>query len=98
MRSLNKTSIHPGVASFGQCKRRNHTGLALCFLALAAVTPAADAAVIGYHDLSDPVKTLGWVCQTDAAAPVRVQLFADTASGRKLLDTQVADKRRDDLA
>ena len=66
-------------------------------LALASVT-AARAATLGYHDLSDPVKTLGWVCLSDSAAPVRVHLFADTPGGRKLLDIQLADKRRDDLA
>ena len=59
---------------------------------------SAGAAVIGFHDSSDPVKTLGWVCQTDSATPVKVSMVADTVTGPKLLDTQLADKRRDDLA
>lgn len=58
---------------------------------------SARAAVIGYHDLSDSVKTAGWVCQTDSAAAVRVYLYAETPAGLKLLDSQWANKRREDL-
>jgi len=71
-----------------------------CWLipAVCGVSFSATSAVIGFHDSSDPVKTLGWVCRTDDATPLRVSMYADTPGGRKLLDTQIADKRRDDLA
>lgn len=58
---------------------------------------AARAAVFGYHDVSDPVKTAGWACEPGSAAPVRVHLYAQTGAGLKLLDSQWADRRRDDL-
>ncbi|MEO8135316.1 MAG: hypothetical protein ABI831_15195 [Betaproteobacteria bacterium] len=53
--------------------------------------------IIGFHDRSDPVKTLGWACSTSDAAPVRVHLYAEVGGALKLLDSQLADKRRDDL-
>jgi hypothetical protein len=59
---------------------------------------SANAAVIGFHDSSDPVKTLGWVCQTNDVKPVTVSMYAITDSGARLLDSQVANKRRDDLS
>ena len=55
------------------------------------------AVVIGYHDVSDSVKTAGWVCDTAGASPLRVHLYAQTATGLKLLDSQWADRRRGDL-
>jgi hypothetical protein len=58
---------------------------------------AAWTEVISYHDVSDPVKTAGWACDTDSAASVRVHLYAQTAAGLKLLDSQWADKYRGDL-
>lgn len=74
-------------------------GWAAATAAMAALASSASAAaIVGFHDVSDPVKTMGWVCSTGDAAPVKVSLYADTLAGSKLLDTQVADKRRDDLA
>ena len=37
---------------------------------------AAWTAVIGYHDVSDPVKISGWVCDTGSVSPLRVHLRA----------------------
>jgi hypothetical protein len=65
--------------------------------AFAAITPA-HSVTLGFHDVSDAVKTLGWACSTTEAAPVRVNLYAEVDGVLKLLDTQLADKRRDDLA
>lgn len=70
---------------------------AVCTASLLLWCSAARAAVIGYHDVSDPVKTAGWACVTDSTAPVRVRLYAQTATGLKLLDSQWADKHRSDL-
>lgn len=70
--------------------------LAGAFAAAIASAPAAGA-ILGFHDVSDPVKTLGWACNPAAAAPVRVLLYAEVDGALTLLDTQLADKRRDDL-
>lgn len=66
-------------------------------VALQVVMSPASAAMLGFHDASDPVKTLGWACATTLAPPVRVNLYAEVDGELKLLDTQLADKRRDDL-
>ena len=57
----------------------------------------SDAAVIGFHDISDPVKTSGWACRPGAAAPVRVHLFARVDGILRHVDSQLADHRRGDL-
>ncbi len=75
---------------------RTLSALMLAGLALVAAE-SADGAIIGYHDSSDPVKTLGWACDSSNASPVRVNLYAESESGRTLIDSQLADKRRDDL-
>ena len=64
---------------------------------LALHITAGAATTIGFHDASDPVKTIGWACATDAATPVRVHLYAEVDGAMKHLDSQLADKRRDDL-
>lgn len=66
--------------------------------ALPFAVTSASATILGFHDVSDPVKTLGWACFTTDATPVRVHLYAEVDGALKLLDTQLADKRRDDLA
>lgn len=66
--------------------------------ALPFAVTSASATILGFHDISDPLKTLGWACSTTDATPVRVQLYAEVDGALKLLDTQLADKRRDDLA
>jgi len=71
--------------------------LATALLVGLASAPAA-AAVIGYHDASDPVKTIGWACSTDGADAVRVRLSVDTPAGPVLLASMPANERRDDLA
>lgn len=70
---------------------------AVCAVSMLLWCSAVRAAVIGYHDVSDPVKTAGWACDTNGVAPVRVHLYVQTAAGLKLLDSQWADKRRGDL-
>jgi hypothetical protein len=67
-------------------------------IALPFAAFSASAAILGFHDVSDPVKTLGWACSTTDSTPVRVHLYADAGGALKPLDTQLADKRRDDLA
>jgi hypothetical protein len=43
--------------------------------ALSSFVPvAALGAIIGFHDVSDPVKSAGWACDPAATAPVRVHL------------------------
>lgn len=69
----------------------------VCVVAMLGLFRAAEAAVIGYHDISDPVKSAGWACATDSPKPIRVHLYAQTSSGMKRLDSQWADQRRDDL-
>ena len=69
----------------------------VCLAALLGAFRSADAAIIGFHDISDPVKSAGWACATDSPKPVRVHLYAQTAAGMKILDSQWADQRRDDL-
>ena len=76
--------------------RRNWLRLAALVSAFAVTS--ASAAILGFHDISDPLKTLGWACSTTDATPVRVHLYAEVDGALKLLDTQLADKRRDDLA
>ena len=72
--------------------------LSLALLLGLGCAVSAPAAIIGYHDLSDPVKTLGWVCETSNAKAITVAMYVDMPVGRKLITTQVADKRRDDLS
>jgi hypothetical protein len=62
-----------------------------------AATNGLAAPIIGYHEASDPVKTIGWACSTDGAAPVRIHLFAEFAGTRTLIATHLADERRDDV-
>jgi hypothetical protein len=94
----NREPLRTGSVPGGSAPRR-----AACPIASAGAAAvllfcgSARAAIIGNHDLSDPVKTAGWVCATESVAPVRVHLYAETPSGLTLLDSQWADKRRDDL-
>ncbi|MEO6435496.1 MAG: hypothetical protein ABIP55_07010, partial [Tepidisphaeraceae bacterium] len=67
------------------------------FVLFLAASPIAWAAIIGAHDYSDPVKTLGWACSDTSAEPVRVHLYAEVDGALWFLDSQLADKRRDDL-
>jgi len=89
------------------CGRRGRQGLRFlartssrvaAAAALCAAAAGAHAVVLGYHDVSDPVKTAGWVCDTANPAPLLVHLYAQTADGPKLIDSQWADKPRTDLA
>ena len=66
-------------------------------LAMTVGAASASAAIIGYHDRSDPVQTIGWACATDDPSPVRVRLSIDTPSGPQIIATRLADERRDDL-
>ena len=66
--------------------------------AIAACSGVATAATLGFHDSSDPAKSIGWACSTTGAVPVRVHLYADVDGALVRVDTQIADKRRDDLA
>ena len=66
-------------------------------LASALLHHTAVAITLGFHDTSDPVKTSGWACDTDSPAPVRVHLYADVDGRLVHLDSQLADRRRDDL-
>jgi len=66
-------------------------------LILLFASHAAGAALIGSHEVSDPVKTAGWVCDTGSPAPLRVHLYAQTAGGMRWIDSQLADQRRTDL-
>jgi hypothetical protein len=47
--------------------------------------------IIGFHDISDPVKTLGWACSTSDAPPVLVQLYAEVGGTLRLLDSQLVE-------
>ena len=83
--------------------RRRAASLALntAWVAVIAVTVLASApsiaAIIGFHDSSDSVKTIGWACSTSSADPVKVHLYVNNGGILKRLDSQLADKRRDDL-
>ena len=58
----------------------------------------ARAALVGYHDVSDPVKTSGWACKSEHGTAVRVHLYAKVGDVLRHVATEVADHRRDDLA
>lgn len=59
----------------------------------------ARAAIVGYHDISDPVKSSGWACRAGGgAAAVKVHLYAKIGDKLRHIASGVADQRRDDLA
>src|SRR6185369_13911730 len=58
----------------------------------------ATAALAGFHDASDAIKTSGWACKTGSAQPVRVHLFARVQGTLRHVDSQLADHVRTDLA
>jgi hypothetical protein len=55
------------------------------------------AAIVGFHDVSDAVKTSGWVCDTAGGPAVVVHLYADVQGGMRWVDSQVANQRRADV-
>lgn len=66
--------------------------------ALCCVVPVAAAGtIIGFHDLSDPVKSAGWACDPESVAPLVVHLYAETPAGLRWIDSQRADQFRGDL-
>ena len=72
--------------------------LRLAIAGLVALCPlSAVAAIVGFHDVSDPVKTSGWACHTDSAKLVRVHLYARVNGVLRFVDSQLADQRRSDL-
>ena len=78
---------------------RRFVAVVVFTIANAAMSSFASAAgIVGFHDVSDTVKTMGWVCSTIDTAPLKVSMYADSGQRSTLLDTQVADKRRDDLS
>ena len=83
--------------------RRRANSLALNAVSAAGIAVAvlasapSIAAIIGFHDSSDSVKTIGWACSTANADPVKVHLYVNIDGMLKRLDSQLADKRRDDL-
>ncbi len=72
-------------------------GLALSGLLALVSATRADAAIIGFHDISDPVKTSGWACRTDSPDPVTVHLYARVDGKLRFIAQQLADHRRSDL-
>ncbi len=70
-----------------------HSTLACCAL----LGHPAGAAIIGSHDVSDAVKTAGWVCDPADIAPLRVHLYAQIQGEMRWIDSQLANQRRTDL-
>ena len=76
---------------------RSIIGAIATTVAAALLHQVAYAITLGFHDTSDPVKTSGWACAAGSSAPVRVHLYADIDGRLVHLDSQLADRRRDDL-